>query len=392
MGNTDEKRTSTRADRRRMIISAFREHLASDSTRGDTARLRDLVAEGPRTIVANGDIDGLVSAQMLASVTGWKVGAVVWGDKASVHQDLRDQIPEGEGFMKASGLLFLVDLFSPHIPGVSNHPVLWGEKRRASSAEVYELTQDFDESIREAAQDRLLASPSLWAGIAGAQSESSKKNAFEYKYPLGTAQILLALLEAAGRQPKLFDRQYLPWLIANCDGGLRSVSEYHYNVPMWWSAMAAAVGPASYSEQIYKIATECKPTEFVSLDRSFRHEYGNEGVSRHLNEQWNLRPEGDPTAVAAVTHWLEDLTGWSDPFLGGVDLLDSDLWWKADLDRGSVPTSGKLGTTKAEVIDEVKEIRDGLEHALNSISMGFAKFRERPLQLEWTSTWWKPQV
>jgi len=291
-----------------------------------------------------------------------------------------------QGFDVAADELFLIDLFSPQIPGVSNHPVLWGTRRRAGNEDFGVLTEHFDKRIKRSSDRQLLACPSLWVGIEGSlagSGDADQATALQYKYPLGTAQILLALLEAAEYPPMLADREYLPWLIAHCDGGLNSLRRYHWNVSLWWSMIAACVGPQSRSELIYRVATECLPLDFVKLDRQLKHE---EAVAEnYLDESWNLAPSGDPTAFGAIVALVERLSGWDDPLEGGAENLPG--WEEVELERAQLKSAGSLGETDAEIQKELVTVSSDLDDAFNALSMGFTQFTEFK-GLAWTMPWW----
>ena len=382
----DVQRTNSKSERRRLILGACKEHLISGSGSGDAQRLKKLINGGSRTIVTGGDIDGLVSAQMLSSVTGWRVGAVVWGDEASVHPDLLNRSGTWQGFDDAANELFLIDLFSPQIPGVSNHPVLWGRRHRGSNKDFGDLAKYFDDRIKDSLEGQLLGCPSLWVGIEGslaASGDADKETALQYKYPLGTAQILLALLEAAEYPPMLADREYLPWLIAHCDGGLNSLRQYHWNASLWWSMIAGCIGPQSRSELIYRVATECLPLDFVKLDRQLKHEEAD--AKEYLDENWNLAPSGDPSAFRSIVALVERLSGWDDPLEGGAENLPE--WKKVKLERGGLRSQGSLGNTDTEIQKELVTVSSNFDDAFNALSMGFTQFSEFK-GLAWTMPWW----
>jgi len=278
------------------------------------------------TLLISGDIDGVVSAMMLAAVTPWRAGAIVVGSDYILHHPSW----ASPGELLEMGSPFGVDVFSARFPSVSNHPVLWGSRRLASSAEAGQRCLQFDALIRGRAATIHMENPSLWAGIEASVTDTRRPTAASYRYPLGTAQFLLALLEAAGKSPRLFDREYLPWLIANCDGGVESIRAYPFNVPMWWSSLAAAVGPGSVSEAVYRLVTEQRPNEFVDVDRRLRYEEeARAGVA--LDQKWNLRGT-DPMTLAMAVAWISDISGWPDPFMGGVAELTE--WRRYDPQTG----------------------------------------------------------
>lgn len=372
-------------------MRAFRRHLAGDESDGpsDARRLSDLLNGDERWIVINGDIDGLVSGCMLSSVTGWKIAAITWkGGVTTVHDELLAGSGQINDFQTAGQRLFTVDLSSPHIPGVANHPLLWGSKRLAGRREAADLAETFDARVRAAALARMIASPSLWIEVGGATDSLKDPKCIQYRYPLGTAQILLALLEASGNGPQIFDRDYIPWLIANCDDGVNSYTKYFWNAPMWWSAMAAGVGPSSYSEQLFNLVRNARPNQFLEVDRQMRHEEAALAIDSSGDEQtvagalsadkWNLTPEGSTESLAVVAAWIDRLTGWGDPFLGGGECLDA---W-----RQFTPASGTRLCSQSPSEFNSNEFQSDLECAFGSLSMGFSQFEDHVLF--WTAPWW----
>lgn len=329
-------------------------------------------------MIVSGDIDGLVSAAMLrrAAPEWGAVALVVKSGTVYLHPDVVDGLNLGD--------CFGVDVFSSYVPNVSNHVALWGHKRPGSSAVAGAAAAAYDETIRLRAESTLLATPSLWAGIEGAYASSDRGTSAMYRYPLGTAQVLLALLETVDRSPKLFDREYLPWLIANCDGGLKTIRDYPANVPMWWGALAAAVGPASLSEQVYQTAANQRPTEFVDIVNRLRAEAHEveAAPALHLDEKWNLRTQS-LADIAPVTRWVSSLSGWPDPFRGGAAHLDQ---WKAvPLDRhGKLSTAGlPAGKNEGERVEAFKA---HLRASLGAIHTNFAYF-DGAQKLNWVAPW-----
>lgn len=319
-----------------------------------------------RLIIANADIDGLVSAQMLAACTGWRIaGLIDRTGEIRVHPNYRT--PQA---IMDTGDAFGVDVFSPLFPGVSNHPVYFGAGPR-TFASVRESLLAFDAEMREAVAHHHVLNLSAWVGI-GALLGSNNPQGMPYKYPLGTAQLLLAVLEAAGQSPRIYDRQYLPWLIANCDGGVDTIRSYAWNAETWWSALAAVVGPASHSEAIYRMVSSQRPNEFLDMDRRLR--YDDPHRSAFLNTKWNLRSSSEE-ALAAVTGLISDLSGWPDPFLGGVERLAT--WSNTRPTRNVLKLSG---ITKVDA-----DLRDAhLDAARVACHVNFSVFKERGTALGWS--------
>ena len=125
---------STARERKKNIIAAFEKGMSNDVERLKKLKEEAEESGSPRSIVTNGDIDGLVSACLLHSVTGWKVKAIVWPNhQLSLHPELKIKSQE-----QASKELFVVDLSSPVIPGISNHGGLWRGKKIAGKNEIKE--------------------------------------------------------------------------------------------------------------------------------------------------------------------------------------------------------------------------------------------------------------
>ena len=265
-----------------------------------------------RTMVVSADIDGLVSAAMLASVApefdivAFSVSSSQW----LVHPSHVAGLPDDA---------FGVDVFSVLFDNVSNHVIKWGS-RRLQNPPVLKALQEWDAAVDAAASKKLLAVPSIWSGTQGGY-EDEKPTSSKYKYPFGTAQMLLAMLEVAGNAPRFFDRTYLPWLVANCDGGISTYSRYANNARVWWPVMAGAVGPGSLTEQIFRMVDAMRPHDFLDAVHRLDRERQAQGVQPWLNDDWNLRlgPRDDPAdALSRALTWLVELTGWRDPVKGGL--------------------------------------------------------------------------
>lgn len=364
--SVDQDRQATAASRRATIIQQLEHHLVS--SQDDAARValhKRIVSGKQHLLVSNLDIDGLVSSMMLASVTGWTVGVLV--DRSQrllvhpAHGDLEALLSDPE-------TLIGIDVYSNRFFNVSNHPILFGASERTPGA-IRDGLRDFDSGATEQSSHLGTANPSIWAGIASMRG-SKHPNGMPYKYPLGTAQLLLALLEAAGHAPRFFDRQYLPWIVANCDGGLTTIRNYAWNVEMWWSCMAAAIGPSSLSESIYRLAVDQRPTEMIDVDRRLRYEDIRSG---NLTSQWNLAST-EPEAVAAVVDLLSDLSGWPDPFLGGARAVGT--WREVKPTRNVLPVKG---LTKLEP----GYLSAQLDGASRAVHVAVSAFKERGTALGW---------
>ena len=308
----DQDRVDTAPLRKKNIISVFSQHLIGGGSGSGVEILKSaLQKDNKRIIIGSLDIDGIVSAMMISSITGWKIGAIIDGEKLHVNPLFGSM----SKLIKEPSKLFGVDVYSPLYQNISNHPILFGASGRSSQSALDQELQRFDDKILSSTVANGTLNPSIWAGI-GMRLKTRSPRGLPYKYPLGTAQLLLALLEAAGLGPRFFDRQYLPWIVAHCDGGLKTIREYHWNAEMWWSSMAAAVGPSSQSEALYKLAMTQRPTETIDVDRRLRYDYVEH--SKSLKTDWNL-VDSSPETVSAVTSLLMDLSGWDDPFEGGAE-------------------------------------------------------------------------
>jgi len=276
-------------------------------------------------MVVSGDIDGVVSSAMLGSVAReWEVVAVVTqSSRILVHPSVAVGVPDD---------IFGVDLFSPAFDNVSNHVVEFGPKRIKLEA-VRQAFEAWDSAVQAAASKFLLAVPAIWASTTACYEDAGKPTSAKYKYPFGTAQVLLALLEAAGYPPRFYDRQYLPWLVANCDGGVSSYYAHAYNASVWWPTMAAAVGPASLSEQVYQLVATMRPHDFIDAVNRLDRERRAARVPGWLNDDWNLVDQSVAT-IERTYSWLTELTGWRDPVRGGTANIHT--WESVDISTSGI--------------------------------------------------------
>ncbi len=361
--------------RKKLIIAAFSEELDPLNERSSARVLADMIKSGePRPILTSGDIDGLLSAAMLSSVSArvgstdgrWEVVAITLST------------PEGQAILTHPAVaaerppnIFGVDVFSTEFDNVSNHIVLFGD-RRLSVDQVREAFEDWDAAVRAAAAspDRLIADPNLWAEIYASRNDGAYPHGAPYKYPLGTAQILLALLEAGEVAPRFFDGHYLPWLLANCDGGVASyTSKYFPNVSLWWSLMAGAVGPGSLTQMIYERVRTMLPHDFSNAVHQLSREQSAQSRAHHLDDTWNITPK-TAVAMATVFDLIEQLTGWGDPVRDGtagiVDwvLIPETDGIKVPLARGKmVAEATASGMTLADVANSIRQAVSGATNA-----------------------------
>ncbi|ROR65342.1 hypothetical protein [Agrococcus jenensis] len=339
--------------RRRIAIDALGSEISTDPDSA-SARLAGLLGQS-RPLAVSADIDGLVSASMLASVApGFEIVAFsIKSHSWLVHPDFREKTPSN---------LMMVDLFSPRFDSLSNHVVRWGSKR-PQSAEIRGAYQYWDGVVDAASRERLLAVPSLWAATQGGYEDVDRADSARYKYPLGTAQFLLAMLEASGHAPRFYDRTYLPWLVANCDDGILTYTRYSDNARVWWPVLAGAVGPGSLTEQIFSMVDRMRPHDFVDAVHRLDRERAASGTAPWLDDKWNLSGS-TPATLAAALGWLGELTGWRDPLRGGVADLNSWVTVQAS-GTGAVHLAGVNKMSDLERSGAADRIRNAA-NALNA--------------------------
>ena len=313
--NVDDYIYATARERRKLAIKVMSTELDPALPNSSASKLKRIIEGDFRPVVISGDVDGVTSAALLGSVTqNCKVVAVVNNKdrEVYVHPDYANGRPDN---------LLGLDVFSPEFDNVSNHIVLFGEKR-FSVPSVLEAFKDWDSKVLSAAADpnRLMAVPGIAGHTQAGYSDAEKVDSSKYKYPLGTAQWLLALLEAIGKSPKFYERHYLPWLIANCDGGVTSYRDYGYNVEIWWSTMAAAVGSMSQSETIYSMIRNMRPLDYVNTVHQLQREFHHAGEPI-FDDKLNLR-NSRMAGIKTTFEWIHDVSGWSDPVHGFIEGMD----------------------------------------------------------------------
>src|SRR4051794_25695622 len=112
------ERWATRATRRARTVQVFADEFSA-APESALSRFRSLAAaDKPVVGIMSGDIDGLVTAMLLADALGWKVGAIVHRpERILVHADfpgLTDLIFSDEV------IPFGVDIFSFLFSSISN--------------------------------------------------------------------------------------------------------------------------------------------------------------------------------------------------------------------------------------------------------------------------------
>ncbi|MBO3085176.1 hypothetical protein [Cellulomonas fengjieae] len=297
---------SNAAERRKIAIEALGPQLSGDPNSA-AGRLGRMLTDS-RSMIVSADIDGLVSAAMLASVAkNYKIVAFsVLSGEWLVHPSVATRVPDDA---------FGIDLFSTRFDSVSNHIIKWGD-RQPRAAGVAAAFEAWDSAVDAAANVHLVASPTMWAGTQAGYDEPGKAYSARYKYPLGTAQLLLAMLEASGNAPKFYDRTYLPWLVANCDGGIATYTRYAANARVWWPVLAGAVGPGSLTAQVFDLVDRMRPHDFLDAVHRLDRERAQADPA-WLNDAWKLAST-EPATITRTLRWLTDLTGWADPVLGGI--------------------------------------------------------------------------
>lgn len=357
----DEQIYSTASRRRRLVAEALSHHL-DPAVFGSTASKLAPALDRARPLLVSADIDGLVTATMLASVAPeWKVIGFVQESAATLlHPDYLT-IPDD---------VFAIDLFSPQFDGISNHPVLYGNKK-LQNVQLRNALQAWDSAVRNAWGQRTYVVPSLWADIEAGYEGAKQTTSAKYKYPLGSAQIVLALLESIGRAPKFYDRSFLPWLVANCDGGASSHINHPYNTSVWWSALAAIVGPGSLTERVFDRVDTMRPHDLLSAINGLHRERDAAGKPQVLRNNWNLVGIKADTLRSALS-WLIDLAVWPDPVKGGIESLET--WVRRPttssglvyIDKEPKPNQTNAINAKTDTAAAAQSLQNAANRALNA--------------------------
>jgi hypothetical protein len=356
--------------RRTIAMRAIGRELDGRDAASSASRLRALaVAANPRPMLIGGDIDGIVSAAMLGSVMPhFKVAAaLIKSDHVLVHPDY---------VHTPLAHFFGVDVFSLQFDNISNHVEYFGGTQLQNIA-LREAYQRWDRAIDDAiAGGRFFAAPNVWARIQGGREGAKQPDSSKFKYPFGTAQITLALLEAAGLPPRFYDQTYLPWLVANADGGIATFSEHGYNARVWWPVMAGAIGPGSLTASIYDLLRTMRPHDFQNAVHQLERERGSR--LPFLNDKWKLADD-TPSTLERTFEWLAELTGWRDPVVGGIGQMHK--WHLLPLlAGGQVPLSAPKTGMRADAPATI----DGARLAINA---NFRQGGHGGSRFNWVGDW-----
>jgi hypothetical protein len=365
MGAVNDWR-ATAKERRANIVTGLKSHLDPRVPEGSAARFASLLeARSFRPMLVSADIDGLVTAGLLAQASQWRaVGLIVKSEVIYLHPDYHpDNHPD-----LAIEDLFGVDVLSTRMDNISNHALLWGPRRlMGGSDSTSAVLQGYDDAVRRAMSEVMIANPNLWVPIEGGSTTTTRPLGVPYRYPMGSAHVALALLEVIGAQPRLFDRDYLPWLIANCDGAVGTLTGgYGFNVNTWWSCLAGAVGPGSVSEQVYSRVSSMRATDFPETVNRLALE--DPDVAGHLDGSWRLA--GKTLAdVAPVIGWISSLSGWPDPLLGGADRLQH---WRPVSPASDIMQIRALPLKDSPPADRTAALLDALISVLTAVHTSLA--------------------
>jgi len=372
--NVDDFIYATARERRKLAIQVMSSDLDPTLPESSASKLKRIIEGAFRPVIISGDIDGVTSAALLGAVTqNCKVVAVVNNKDREiyVHPDYANKRPDN---------LLGLDVFSPEFDNVSNHIVLFGEKK-LSVPQVLKAFNTWDQKVLKAAADpnRLMAVPGITGHTQAGYSGAEKVDSSKYKYPLGTAQWLLAMLEVIGKSPKFYERHYLPWLIANCDGGVSSYRDYGYNVEIWWSTMAAAVGSTSQSETIYSLVRNMRPLDYVNTVHQLQREFQHAGEPI-FDDKLNLR-NSRMSGIKDAFEWIHDVSGWSDPVHGSIEGMDS--WITVAIDQKNY---GIVSLTPGEITDPIADAA-GIDSASNALNANFYIGGTSGSRFNWMGGW-----
>lgn len=372
---------ATAKERRANIVTAMQRHLDPRHSDGSAARFATLLQEQAfRPMLVSADIDGLVTASLLAQASGWRaVGLIVKSEVIYLHPDYH---PDNHPDLVIEDL-FGVDVLSTRFDNISNHALLWGPRKlQGGSDSTTAVLQGYDEAVQAATSRVLVANPNLWVPVEGGSTTTKRPLGVPYRYPMGAAHVALAMLEVIGAQPRLFDRDYLPWLIANCDGAVGTLTGgYGFNVNTWWSCLAGAVGPGSVSEQVYSRVSSMRATDFP--DTVNRLALEDPDVADHLDGSWRLAGKSLDN-VAPVLGWISSLSGWPDPLLGGAEHLRH---WKPVSPPSDIMPINALPLKGSPPADRTGALLEALISVLSAVHTSLAYGGNMGNRFGWVQPW-----
>jgi hypothetical protein len=372
--NVDDHIYATARERRKLAIKVMSQELDPGSDISSAGKIKRIIEGDFRPVVISGDVDGVTSGALLGSITqNCKVVAVVNNKDREiyVHPEYSSSRPPN---------LLGLDVFSPNFDNVSNHIVLFGDKK-LSVPVVLTAFNEWDKKVLNAAANPklLMAVPGITGHTQAGYSDAEKVDSSKYKYPLGTAQWLLALLEVIGKAPKFYERHYLPWLIANCDGGVTSYRDYGYNVEIWWSTMAAAVGSMSQSETIYSMIRNMRPLDYVNTVNQLQREF-QQGGEPIFDDKLNLR-NSRLLGIKNTFEWIHDISGWNDPVYGSIANMENWLTINVDIQH-----HGVVSLKPSEITDPIGDAAR-INSASNALNANFYIGGETGSRFNWMGGW-----
>jgi hypothetical protein len=133
--------------------------------------------------------------------------------------------------------------------------------------------------------------------------------------------------------------------------------------------MAAAVGPASLSEQVYQRVATMRPHDFIDAVNRLDRERQALRQPAWLNDQWNLVDQSVAT-IERTFSWLTALTGWRDPVRGGSESIHT--WHVVDIASSGMVyiAGGKYKETAADPVTAAARIRGAVDAVNANFYMG----------------------
>lgn len=366
MATGDDWRETAKA-RRENITAAFMRELDVRNDESAAARLvKAISVQRQRPMIVSADIDGLVSACLMAQASDWRaVALIVQSETIYLHPDFHpDNNPD-----LAIEDLFGVDVFSSRFDNVSNHAVFWGPRKLKGHPDTHKVTATFDRIMQDRTRQQLVINPNVWVPIAGGTTGTGNPLGAPYRYTMGAAHVLVAALEAAGLPVRLMDREYLPWLIANCDGAVGSITgPYGFNVAAWWQGLAGAVGFGSVTEAIYNRVSSMRARDFQAVVSKLLVE--DPATASHLNPTWKLTHKSLEDIEPVIT-WIGSLSGWPNPLHPGAPLSawkpvqpSADLW-KINALPAAATSELRLLTLRSHLVNSVSAVHTSLAYGGN---------------------------